>query len=98
MIKITNNKGMFLPLWINTLVLLKQGQSAHKITYILGTSYSHIHILTKQFVKNGWVIKEKVGRINTYKFTKEGNKVVKACEKLINVSHKYMNKRGRSIK
>ena len=89
---------MFLPLWVELIVLLRQGKSSIKASNLLWSTYSHIHKLTTEFENNGWVVKTKEGRVNKFEFTEEGNKVADACEKLLTVSYEYMkNKRGKKV-
>ena len=85
--------AMFLPMWIEFLVLLKQGKTAIKSSNLLWSTYSHLHKLGKQFAEIGWLTIEKVGRVNEYTFTEEGLKVAEACEKLITVAYPYMKKK-----
>lgn len=86
-------RRIYVPIWIELIVLLRQGKSAIKSSNILWSTYSHIHNLTKEFEENNWVTKEKKGRVNKFTFTPEGNKVADACEQLLNVSYEFVKKR-----
>lgn len=84
---------VYIPIWIELIVLMKQGNTEIKASKLLDATYSHIHKLAKMFEENKWVVKKKVGRINKFTFTEEGNKIANACGMFITECYPYIPKR-----
>jgi len=82
-------------MWVETMILMKQGHGLLETSKIMWATYSHIHHIAKNFEEFGWVIKEKIGRKNKYTFTEEGEEVVKACEIFLHSTRKYIEPRGK---
>lgn len=86
---------IIVPMWVETMILMKQGHGLLEISKIMWATYSHIHNIAKNVELYGWVTKEKVGRTNKYTFTEKGDEVVKACEIFLYSTRKYIEPRGK---
>lgn len=86
---------IFIPMWIETLILLEQGLDLLEISKIMWATYSHIHAIAKNFEELGWVIKEKIGRKNHYTFTESGKEVFFSCNIFMNSARNFIEPRGK---
>ena len=86
---------IYVPMWIETLMLIRRDIDLLEISKIMWGTYSHIHHIAKKFEELGWVTKEKIGRKNKYTFTEEGNEVVQACQVFIWATKNYIELKGK---
>lgn len=75
---------IYLPYFIDALVLMDSGMSLMDITHYQRCTYAYLHGLFKDFVKKGLVIdKGKIGRKKHYELTEKGRELKDVCEELI---------------
>jgi len=75
---------IFIPVWMEMLVLMKQGYNMHQISGMLCRTYSHIHKLKKAFLDKKWIVdKGRDGRERIIDWTDTGNEIVYACKNFL---------------
>lgn len=75
-----------LPVWVETIILLKTGLSLQQIVFFQQRTYSHVHKIVATFVEKGWIIREgKVGREMKYSLSSKGLRIIAILEDLLSI-------------
>ncbi len=75
---------IFIPVWMEMLVLMKKGLNMHQISVKMNRTYAHIHNLKKEFEVKNWIVDVGLrGRERIYTWTDIGNEVVYACKNFL---------------
>jgi len=86
---------IYIPMWVETVILMEQDLDLLEISKVMWATYSHIHHIAKKFEELNWVTKEKIGRKNKYTFTEKGKVVAHNCKIFLNEMRNYIELRGK---
>lgn len=76
--------NIYVPVWIEALICLKEGLNTNQISAKLNITYSHIHKIKNNFIDKKWIVLDKkMGRENIFIWTIKGSEMYIACREFL---------------